>query len=139
MKTCPNCSTEIEHNFEVCWNCCYSLTEKRVIDSPENGRIDFEKELNKPRTIDCLRCGTKLTCTGVNRFHEGPRWGILGDFFELFVNKVSFEVYMCFKCGKVEFFIPLDDLSMHRQLSGVPVDVQRNGFANLIYKKQQPQ
>ena len=98
MKTCPNCNAEIENNFEICWNCSYSLTENRV--------IDFEKELDNPRNIDCLRCDTKLIYTGIYRFHEGKRFGVLGNLFELFVNKESFEIYVCPKCGKVEFFIP---------------------------------
>ena len=37
---------------------------------------------------------------------EGRRYGFLGDFFELFVNKKSFDVFTCPKCGKVEFFLP---------------------------------
>ena len=99
MKTCPNCNAEIENNFEICWNCCYSLTEKRV--------IDFDKELDNPRKIDCLRCKTKLIYSGIYRFHEGTNLGVLGNFFEFFVNKESFEIYICSKCGKVEFFVPL--------------------------------
>jgi len=99
MKTCPNCNAEIEDNFEICWNCGYSLTENRV--------IDFEKELNNPRNIDCLRCKTKLLYSGIYRFHEGTRYGALGNLFELLVNQESFEIYVCPKCGKVEFFVPI--------------------------------
>ena len=46
MKKCPNCNAEIEENFEICWNCCYSLTEGRI--------IDFETEIEAKRKIDCL-------------------------------------------------------------------------------------
>ena len=67
--------------------------------------IDFDKELNtNKRKIDCLRCKTKLLYSGIYRFHEGKRYGMLGNLFELFVNKESFEIYVCPKCGKVEFF-----------------------------------
>ena len=99
MKPCPNCKAEIEDNFEICWNCSYSLTENRM--------IDFDKELDNPRRIDCLRCETKLIYSGVYSFHEGKLFGVLGNFFELFVNKEKFEIYVCPKCGKVEFFVPL--------------------------------
>ena len=99
MKSCPNCNTEIENNFEICWNCCYSLTENRV--------IDFDKELDtNKRNINCLRCKTKLISAGIHSFHEGKRYGVLGNLFELFVNQESFEIYVCPKCGKVEFFVP---------------------------------
>ena len=99
MKNCPNCNAEIEENFEICWNCCYSLTEQRI--------IDFETELEAKRKIDCLRCDTKLLYSGIYKFHEGTSFGMLGNLFELFVNKESFEIYVCPKCGKVEFFVPM--------------------------------
>ena len=101
MKKCPNCNAEVENNFEICWNCCYSFTENRV--------IDFEKELDtNKKKITCLRCNTNLLYSGVYSFHEGRRYGVLGNLFELFVNKESFEIYVCPKCGKVEFFVPSD-------------------------------
>ena len=43
---------------------------------------------------------------GTKAFHEGNRWGALGDIGELFVNKENFEVYSCPRCGHVEFFVP---------------------------------
>ena len=111
MKTCPHCNTEIEDDFEICWNCCYSLTENRVIDS-ENELDTKKSELDtldtNEKKIACLRCSTNLLCSGVYRFHEGARYGVLGNFFELFVNKESFEIYVCPKCGKVEFYVPSD-------------------------------
>ena len=42
---------------------------------------------------------------GTKRFHEGPRWGVLGDLGELFVKRESFDVFVCPRCGRVEFFI----------------------------------
>lgn len=47
-----------------------------------------------------------MNFVGKRTFHEGTRWGVLGDLFELLVNKESFHVYHCDTCGKVEFFIP---------------------------------
>jgi len=99
MKICPNCNAEIEDNFEICWNCGYSLTENRI--------INFEQEsLPNKRGIECLRCNVKLLYSGVYHFHEGTRYGVLGNLLELLENKESFDIYVCPKCGKVEFFVP---------------------------------
>jgi len=38
------------------------------------------------------RCDKILSYVGTKRFHEGTRWGGLGDLEELFVNKESFDV-----------------------------------------------
>jgi hypothetical protein len=46
-----------------------------------------------------------MTYRGTKNFHEGTRWGLLGDIGELFVNKETFDVYHCPKCGRVEFFV----------------------------------
>ncbi|MDP4207391.1 MAG: hypothetical protein Q8928_01125 [Bacteroidota bacterium] len=99
MKHCPNCQAEIEEAFEMCWNCCYSFTEERVIETGEA----------RPgvRNINCLRCNIPLVFSGNFKFHEGVRTGVLGNLFELFVNRESFDLYICPKCGKVEFFTPL--------------------------------
>jgi hypothetical protein len=55
--------------------------------------------------LQCLRCGTLLAFAGTREFHEGTRWGFLGDWWELFVNKEAFDVYFCPRCGKIEFFL----------------------------------
>jgi phage FluMu protein Com len=55
--------------------------------------------------VRCARCEVVLTYAGTKKFHEGTRWGILGDLGELFVNKEQFAVYFCPRCGKVEFFV----------------------------------
>ena len=40
--------------------------------------------------------------------NEGMNTGVLGNLFELFQNREAFDLYVCPKCGKVEFFVPLD-------------------------------
>jgi hypothetical protein len=55
--------------------------------------------------LQCVRCATKLDYVGTKRFHEGTRWGVLGDLGELFVNRESFDVFVCPRCGRVEFFV----------------------------------
>ena len=32
MKNCPNCNSQIEDSFELCWNCNYSLIENRIVE-----------------------------------------------------------------------------------------------------------
>ena len=108
MKTCPKCNTEIEDDFEICWNCCYSLTENRVMDFEKELDADKNELETNEKKIACLRCNTNLLCSGVYRFHEGTRYGVLGNIFELFVHKECFEIYVCPKCGKVEFYVPSD-------------------------------
>jgi predicted RNA-binding Zn-ribbon protein involved in translation (DUF1610 family) len=53
--------------------------------------------------MNCLRCGTPLVYSEIYKFHEGRRYGVFGNLFELFVKKKSFAVYECPKCGKAEF------------------------------------
>ena len=55
--------------------------------------------------IVCARCELPLEFVGTRDFHEGTRWGVLGELGELFVNKQSFDVFVCPRCGRVELFI----------------------------------
>lgn len=101
MKNCPNCNAEVENNFELCWNCNYSFNEQRIVDIKD---MD-----DGGRSLDCLRCQVELLFSGRYKFHEGTKMGILGNLFELFVNREAFDLYICPKCGKVEFYAPLDN------------------------------
>lgn len=105
FKTCPNCRAEVEENFEMCWNCNYSFLEDKVVEIK-----DFQSELESGDVnMLCLRCSKPMKYSGNFKFHEGPRMGALGDLFELFVNKESFDLYVCPQCGKVEFFVPMEE------------------------------
>jgi Zn finger protein HypA/HybF involved in hydrogenase expression len=134
MKTCPNCKAEVDDNFELCWNCQYSFTDAQVLKDNEfklicpecdseidsslrfcpnckhdlNSVIEIDKHgiPNPVIQIECLRCKVPMSFNGNYRFHEGTRMGALGDLFELFINRESFDLYFCPKCGKVEFFLP---------------------------------
>lgn len=66
-----------------------------------------QSDRHDPRhqSIKCDRCGVAKQYLGTRRFHEGTRWGLLGDLGELFVNKEAFDVYCCPRCGSVEFFV----------------------------------
>lgn len=58
-----------------------------------------------PKEITCPHCKVMLAYAGTKKFHEGTRWGVLGDIGELFVQKETFDVYYCPRCGKVDFFV----------------------------------
>lgn len=134
MKICPKCKSEVEDNFDICWNCQYSFEEKRVVESDEfkttcpkcNMIIepDFEfcpncfyklgldsvprtsKSYEGPLKNKCLRCSIPMFFKGNFKFHEGTRVGAIGNIFELLTNRESFDLYFCPKCGKIEFFLP---------------------------------
>jgi Zn finger protein HypA/HybF involved in hydrogenase expression len=134
MKICPNCKSEVEDNFELCWNCQYSFTDEQVLTDKEfkvvcpacNTEIDPDLQFcpnckfdlsavvevdqhgvaEQVKQINCLRCQIPMSFNGNVRFHEGTRMGAFGDLFELFTNRESFDLYFCPKCGKVEFFLP---------------------------------
>ena len=136
MKNCPNCNAENEDNFEVCWSCQYSFQDGKILTDNDfketcsncnceidsgydfcpnclhdlnfNNKTRIRDDINGDRTINCLRCNVPMFFKGNSKFHEGARIGALGGLFELLTNRESFDVYFCAKCGKVEFFIPLE-------------------------------
>jgi len=56
-------------------------------------------------TVACGRCDVPMQYTGTKKFHEGHNWGWLGELGEFFVNKERFDVYVCPRCGCVDFFV----------------------------------
>lgn len=100
MKNCPNCKSEVDDHFELCWKCNYSFTEKEIVEIKEFYDWSAEKEIN------CLRCNIPMKYSGNFKFHEGTRAGVFGSVFELLQNRESFNLYHCSECGKVEFFTP---------------------------------
>ena len=63
MKNCPNCNSEVEDNFDLCWNCNFSFSDNKIIDFEDT---EIEKTNKK---IDCLRC----TYTTAQHFGIGER------------------------------------------------------------------
>ena len=96
MKNCPNCYAEMEENFDLCWSCNYSFSEQKVVDI---------KDLSQQgsREIECLRCNVPMLFSGTYKFLEGPM-----ALHRVFQNRENFELYLCPKCGKVEFFSPVN-------------------------------
>lgn len=64
--------------------------------------IDLQRNLDP---MACPRCQQALDFVGTKRFHEGTNWGLLGEIGELFVKRERFDVYVCPRCGRVEFFV----------------------------------
>lgn len=133
MKKCPNCNSEVEDNYDVCWNCQYSFIDEKVLNEKDfniicpkcnsevessfsycpkcryclvEGMNEREQMSQNIKRVGCLRCKVVLSYNGNYRFHEGTRVGALGNLFELFTNRESFDLYSCPNCGKVEFFLP---------------------------------
>lgn len=93
MWTCSKCGEQHEDNFNACWKCSDQT-------QPEDAA-----RLEEPDPIRCPRCDTVLDYVGNKRFREGGGWGVLGDLGELFARRERFDVYVCPRCGRVEFFI----------------------------------
>lgn len=113
MWQCSKCQENIEDSFAVCWACGTSRegiedpSFQPVTDIGDHGREGVASRAAVPslKALTCLRCDRELTYVGTKHFHEGKRWGVLGDLGELFVNKERFDVYCCPRCGRVEFFV----------------------------------
>ena len=67
--------------------------------------VEGPRGRKSPKPVQCVRCKVPKRYLGNRRFHEGRRWGVLGDLGELFVNRETFDIYACPVCGSVEFFV----------------------------------
>lgn len=98
MKICPNCHSEVEDHYDLCWKCNYSFEEQMVVE------IRGERETG----ITCLRCGVPMLNAGNYDIREGTFVGTLK----------SFDLYLCPDCGKVEFYLPQEKLERYRKTDG---------------------
>jgi hypothetical protein len=71
------------------------------VDAP----ADEADEVDAPPAPECLRCEVRLRYVGEKSFHEGTRWGAIGELGHLFERSSSFDVYVCPQCGHVDFFV----------------------------------
>ena len=101
VNKCPNCETEIEPGFEICWKCRYSFADHKIIETVIAGQNHFEGAIN------CLRCGVPMVYAGQRKIQDRIHWTTVGNLFELLSNMDSFDLYVCPKCNKVEFFLSL--------------------------------
>jgi hypothetical protein len=104
--TCPNCSEQVEEQFEACWNCQHNRDGFIPAGlSTAEGQRETTIPTHKAPDQICLRCQTNMIYAGRRDFHEGTRWGMFGDFAEFFVNQTKLEMYYCPACRHVEFFV----------------------------------
>jgi len=107
MWHCLKCGEEVEDHFEVCWNCQADRRGLRKFTKPE---IEYPEDRvraivnKKHKPMHCLRCSCLLTHAGTRKLHQGPNFGVLGDWGEFLVTKETVEMYVCSECGHVEFF-----------------------------------
>lgn len=72
---------------------------------PNEGKPNEVEPMEEIDPLLCVRCEESLEFVGSKRFHEGTNWGVFGELGELFVKRERFDVYVCPRCGKVEFFV----------------------------------
>jgi DNA-directed RNA polymerase subunit RPC12/RpoP len=108
MWHCGKCGESVDDSFVVCWNCG---TSKDGIEDPTFQKRAARDQVRTPDEgstrsgpIACLRCNQELEHVGTKRFHQGTNWGVLGELGELFVKRDRFDVYVCPRCGRAEFF-----------------------------------
>ena len=96
---CPICNGKREPQFSECWKCGYVRGS--------GGDEAFPVGWESPTTLKCPTCNLELDFMGTKRFHEGTRAApfLLGELGELFVNREHFDIYVCSRCGRVEFFL----------------------------------
>jgi hypothetical protein len=48
MKHCPNCDSEVEDNFDLCWNCNFCFSENKIVDYEDNVNKEIFTKSEKP-------------------------------------------------------------------------------------------
>jgi len=88
MWTCSKCGEKHEDQYDSCWKCRHSRTGEPPPPPPP-----------PPPPLKCLRCSTDLDWVGTKRFHEGT-----AEAPPLFPHVESYDVFVCPRCGRAEFF-----------------------------------
>ena len=57
---------------------------------------------------ECLRCEVRLRFVGTKEIREGTARGAIGELGHLSEKRSSFDVYVCPRCGHVDFFVEPD-------------------------------
>jgi hypothetical protein len=127
MWPCPKCREDVVDDFDVCWNCGTTRdgvedpgfqkaedappmddaveAEDITVIRPEPEPVTSKHTRATSLPLHCPRCHTDTKFVGTKSFHEGFSWGGFGDLAEFFVNKENFDVYVCPRCGRVEFYV----------------------------------
>src|SRR5687767_15146923 len=93
----------------VCSECYHENSSQDVFCARCGTRLQntYDEQQTEQATSPmlCPRCDRPLSYVGTKDFHEGPGGGVFSDWTELFMNKERFDVYVCRRCGRVEFFV----------------------------------
>lgn len=54
--------------------------------------------------MKCLRCETEMNCIGTEKLQLGQTGWFFGDLPNLLAGALPVRIYLCGKCGKMEFF-----------------------------------
>jgi len=65
------------------------------------------------RKLTCLRCDAKMGYVKTEQFQLGRTGIFIGDLSNLMAGSLEMEIYSCPKCGKYEFFRPLDETQLN--------------------------
>lgn len=89
------CGEQIEDQFDACWKCAGRNPAEPGTEAPR---------VEEPIFARCPHCKIDLEYLGKKRFHEGGHLTpiLAGD---LFVNRENFDLYVCTRCGRAEFFL----------------------------------
>lgn len=61
------------------------------------------------KTLSCLRCDTAMEPVGENKLQLGEMGWFAGHWPNLLAGALEVDIYVCPKCGKLEFFQPESD------------------------------
>jgi hypothetical protein len=81
-------------------------TEEVVEEGEGFGEGDETGEEQESDVLTCLRCDVELKYLGSSHLHEGQPWGVLGGLEDVFERAQRFDVYVCPRCGHLDFFAP---------------------------------
>ena len=70
------------------------------------------------RELQCLRCGTKMGYMKTEQFQLGRTGIFIGDLSNLMAGSLEMEIYSCPKCGKFEFFRPMEEMEFQTEEDG---------------------
>lgn len=56
------------------------------------------------RQMTCLRCESEMAYAGREKLQLGKTGWVLGDLPNLLAGALEVDIYICPKCGKLEFF-----------------------------------
>lgn len=92
--TCETCGEQHASQFETCWKC----EGARLPPEEREGQIEIAAPPSEP--LKCLRCTSVMKKTGTMQIQDHSSWDI-----SLFRDFKSFDVFVCPRCGKAEFFV----------------------------------